>query len=180
MHRAAVRRLSQLVSIGVLGAVTTVALPAVTAQAEAPSCVDTVADDAAASALAKACGRRVEVLARRTETAQVFANPAGNYTFESTLKPARVKRADGSWVKADATLARAAGGTVAPLASALPIAFSGGGTGPIAQIRKGRQRLALRWIDDSPLPAPVLSGASATYPDVLPGVDLRLTADVDG
>jgi hypothetical protein len=180
MRSAAVRRLSAFVSFIAFGVVGAVALPPAAAQAQAPACVDTAADDAAASALAKACDRRVEVLTRRTETGQVFANPVGNYTFESTLKPARVKRADGSWVKADATLARAADGAVTPLASALPIAFSGGGTGPIAQIRKGDQRLALRWIDDSPLPAPVLSGASATYPDVLPGIDLRLTADVDG
>nr|BFE61779.1 LamG domain-containing protein [Dactylosporangium thailandense] len=174
------RRLSALVSFVTFGVVAAVVLPPVAAEAQALSCVDTAGDDLAASAMAKACGRRVEVLGRRTETAQVFANPGGNYTFESTMKPARVKRSDGSWVKADATLTHAADGTVTPVAATLPITFSGGGTGPIAQIRKGDQRLALRWIDDSPLPAPVLSGTSATYPDVLPGVDLKLTADVDG
>ncbi|MFI5911659.1 LamG-like jellyroll fold domain-containing protein [Dactylosporangium sp. NPDC051541] len=180
MPSSAMRRLSALVSFVTFAVVGAVALPPATVQAQAPSCVDTAGSDAAASALAKACDGRVEVLSRRTETAQVFANPGGNYTFVSTLKPARVKRADGSWVKTDASLVRAADGGVAPRASALAIAFSGGGTGPIAQIRRGDQRLALRWIDDSPLPAPVLSGASAIYPDVLPGVDLKLTADVDG
>src|SRR5256885_547308 len=95
------------------------------------SCVDSAADSVTAHRIAKACGKRVEILAGRTETAQVFATPSGNYTYESPLKPVRVHRPDGSWVPADATLRRDADGTVSPVAAALPIVFSGGGTAPI-------------------------------------------------
>src|SRR5579859_5353982 len=144
------------------------------------SCVDSAADAVTAHRVASACGKRVEALNGRTETAQVFANPSGDYTFESTLKPTRVHRPDGSWVAADATLRRNADGTVSPVAATLPITFSGGGTTPIARIAKGSQELTLGSLAGLPLPVPALSGTTATYVDVLPGVDLTLTADVDG
>jgi hypothetical protein len=58
------------------------------------------------------------------------------------------------------------------------LTLSGGGTGPLVRIGSGGRSLALSM--RMPLPAPVLSGATATYRGVLPGVDLRVTADVQG
>ncbi|MFC4038863.1 LamG-like jellyroll fold domain-containing protein [Dactylosporangium siamense] len=152
-------------------------LPATAVPAAEP-CGESAQDASAARAMAKQCRRRVEVLTGRSETALVFANPSGTMTAEISLKAERVRAAGGQWVTADATLRRADDGTVRPVAAALPIVFSGGGTGPVARIGKGDKELVLDWT--AALPAPVLDGPHATYPDVLPGVDLRLTADVEG
>ncbi|MFJ6704944.1 MULTISPECIES: LamG-like jellyroll fold domain-containing protein [unclassified Streptomyces] len=45
-------------------------------------------------------------------------------------------------------------------------------------MRSGTDRLAFSW--PTMLPRPVVSGDTATYPDVLPEVDLQLTADASG
>src|SRR5690606_38521735 len=50
--------------------------------------------------------------------------------------------------------------------------------GPLATMRSGRSTLALTL--PMALPAPTLSGSTATYRSVLPGVDLQVTADVYG
>ncbi|MEG3628645.1 LamG domain-containing protein [Streptomyces poriticola] len=53
--------------------------------------------------------------------------------------------------------------------------FSGGGDeDPLARIEDEGRSLALDW--PGKLPVPTLDGPSATYPDVLPDVDLKLTA----
>ncbi|MET7423824.1 hypothetical protein [Dactylosporangium sp. NPDC005555] len=163
--------------IAAMAAGTVAVLPAAPASAAVP-CTETAQDAATARATAKRCQRRVEVLAERSETALVFANPSGTMTAEISLKAERARGADGRWVTADATLRRNTDGTVSPVAAALPVVFSGGGTGPVARIGKGDKELVLDWT--ATLPVPVLDGPRATYPDVLPGVDLRLTADVEG
>ncbi|MBP2472188.1 hypothetical protein JOF53_001060 [Crossiella equi] len=121
--------------------------------------------------------QRVEIEAERTETAQVFAEPDGSRTLELHARPVRV-RSGGGWREPDVTLRPESGGRVAPVAAALPISFSGGGLEPLARLGRAEQRLELSW--PKPLPAPRLSGATATYPEVLPGVDLRVTAQVSG
>ncbi len=129
-----------------------------------------------AAAAARAGGAPVEALDRRTETSEVYANPDGTWTFRQHLRPVRAW-VDGGWRAADPTLRRTADGTVAPAATTYGMAFSGGGTGPLAVLTRGGRQVALTW--PGTLPAPVLAGATATYPEVLPGVDLRIVADVD-
>lgn len=121
-------------------------------------------------------GHRVEITGERTETASTFANPDGTLTTETAARPVRVRRGT-DWVPVDPTLV-AANGAVSPRATTVGLALSGGGAGDLVRLSAGRPTLALRW--PHPLPTPVLSGASATYPDVLPGVDLKVTADVAG
>jgi hypothetical protein len=135
-------------------------------------------DEAAAARAAAACHGQVEVASARTEKVQLFANASGSFTARSAAVVQRVRTGDGRWVKPDATLHRDAGGRIVPAATSLRISFSAGGVGPAATIGKGPGELALRW--PAALPAPKLTGARATYPDVLPGVDLVLTAEIEG
>ncbi|WP_254647643.1 hypothetical protein [Streptomyces sp. GbtcB6] len=132
---------------------------------------------AGAQKQATATGKPIRVDALTTETATTTANPSGTVTYDSSLLPVRVRKAHG-WVPVDATLTRNADGTWSPRTAAEPLAFSGGGTTPLATMTKGRASLALSW--PRALPTPHASGASLTYPDVLPDVDLRVTADTQG
>src|SRR5690349_12331355 len=67
------------------------ASPPVKAPAAKPACPDNRADVVSAAIAAKLCGAPVEVLSRRTETTQVFANADGTITEERALAPVRVK-----------------------------------------------------------------------------------------
>jgi hypothetical protein len=78
----------------------------------------------------------------------------------------------------DLTLHRQADGSVAPAASPVPARLSGGGTGAFASVTTHGSTVGWAW--PGPLPAPVLSGDTATYPEVLPGVDLVVTATYEG
>ncbi|MER7361606.1 LamG-like jellyroll fold domain-containing protein [Nonomuraea wenchangensis] len=121
--------------------------------------------------------KRVEVGPLRTETRQVFANPDGTFTSETSALPERVRR-DGGWADVDPTLTFAADGSVRTVATPLELTFSGGGTAPLAAIGQGGRSVAMTW--PGSLPKPVLDGDTATYGEVLPGVDLKVTASVLG
>lgn len=125
-------------------------------------------------------GQRVEVVGERSEFTTTYANPDGEtFRLVQSVVPVRVKSADGSWVEPDATLVTRPDGTVGPKAATVGLSFSGGGTGSnLVQIERDGRTLALGW--GKALPKPTLEGASATYPEVLPGVDLRMTATVEG
>ncbi|MFT7873097.1 MULTISPECIES: LamG domain-containing protein [Amycolatopsis] len=144
---------------------------------EEPHRIAQASDDATAMRAARAQGTRVEVLAERTETVTVYANPDGTHTSEMTAVPTRVKKG-AEWVAIDTTLQARPDGTVAPRAGADDVTLSGGGAGALIRLRSGPAELALRW--PGGLPRPVLHGNEATYHDVLPGVDLMLRAEVRG
>ncbi|MEO3871854.1 LamG-like jellyroll fold domain-containing protein [Nonomuraea sp. B12E4] len=131
----------------------------------------------AALALARQGGKPVEVESMRSETRQVFAQPDGTLTMELNARPVRVRKADG-WVPVDTTLRVRPDGAVEPVAAAVDLTFSGGGTAPLASLSRGAKNMRLGW--QGRLPKPVLKGDTATYPEVMPGVDLQVTADVDG
>lgn len=129
---------------------------------------------ATASARARATGRQTQATGLTTPTTTVTALPNGTEVARTYVLPVRVRQHRG-WVAVDTSLHRAADGNLVPVAiPADAVAFSAGGTGPAAVISAGGTRLALSW--PGRLPAPKVSGASATYRDVLPGVDLVLTA----
>lgn len=150
----------------------------VPASAAEPVCVDAQPTASAARDMAERCDERVEIVSLRSETAQTFANPVGGYTTEQSVEPRWARKADGSWAQVDTTL-RVSGQKVIPEAAVLPVEFSAGGTGPAARLRDGDRELSITWPFGA-LPKPVLSGSDAIYAEVLPGVDLKLSASSQG
>ncbi|MFJ4678551.1 LamG-like jellyroll fold domain-containing protein [Kitasatospora sp. NPDC088783] len=132
----------------------------------------------AAAAKARTTGQPVAVDELTTETTQVVAQPKGGFAFTGNPKPVRTKQA-GSWTQVDTALHRQADGTLAPAATAYgSVSFSGGGNGPMVSTSSGGTTYSLSW--PGALPAPVVKGSTATYGEVLPGVDLVLSATVAG
>ncbi|MFG1883683.1 hypothetical protein [Micromonospora sp. NPDC049102] len=137
----------------------------------------TARDAAQATATATRTGQRVEVESARSELTQVFAKPGGGFVAETAAVPQRVRQADGSWSEVDLSLHRAATGW-RPAVTPATVLFSAGGHGPAATLTNGATSMTLGW--PGALPAPSVSGEAATYPGVLPGVDLVLTATHTG
>ncbi|MFI5843833.1 hypothetical protein ACIA8K_29440 [Catenuloplanes sp. NPDC051500] len=134
-----------------------------------------LAAETAALHRAKSTGQPVRVDARTSETTEVFARPDGQLEATISAGIARVRRGAG-WVPLDLTLARTETGA-APGAHPGDLVISGArpaGQHELAASGTGDGRIALGW--DGALPEPVLAGATATYPEVLPGVDLVVTA----
>ncbi|MFH9426623.1 DNRLRE domain-containing protein, partial [Streptomyces sp. NPDC017529] len=151
--------------------------PALASPAADPSAVQDDTPEGRAVREAAESGKPVEVLSKRDETTQVLANPDGTFTWRQYVRPAFAK-VDGDWKEADATMRKRADGRVGPAAATFGLSFSGGGDAPLATMEKAGKSLSITW--PKALPEPLLSGDTATYPDVLPGVDLRIQADVDG
>jgi hypothetical protein len=172
-------RVAASLPVTVLAALVPVAAGAGAAYGE-PSVAEVsgATDAVSASAAARRTGHRVEVLGLRSQTGQVFANPSGTFTSEEYAQPVRVRRADGSWAPVDLTLRRAPDGSVSPVASPVDLRLSGGGDGALVTVARTGRAMSLGW--PGRLPAPVLAGDTATYPEVLPGVDLRVRSLVDG
>ncbi|MFI6434367.1 LamG-like jellyroll fold domain-containing protein [Streptomyces sp. NPDC050759] len=135
--------------------------------------------EAAAARQAMAGDAPVEVADDRTEYTTTYANPDGTtFRLDQSTVPVRVHRSDGSWVSPDPTLEVRPDGTVGPKAAVVDLAFSDGGDGSgLVDIGRGGKSLRLGW--PGTLPKPTLDGASAVYADVLPGVDLRMTATAE-
>ncbi|MFI1018162.1 LamG-like jellyroll fold domain-containing protein [Streptomyces sp. NPDC020965] len=148
------------------------------APAAAQAAEPTVADsETEAVDLARRTGRPVEVVSKRAESSDVFATPDGRLEAREYLRPVRA-RVDGQWQPVDTGLVRSGAGTVAPRAVTVGLEFSGGGDVPLVRMSKAGRDLTLEW--PTSLPVPELRGDTVTYPEVLPGVDLRLGAQVDG
>ncbi|WP_308377947.1 LamG domain-containing protein [Streptomyces sp. ISL-98] len=120
----------------------------------------------------------MEVAAQRTELSQVFANPDGTFTQEMNAAPVRARQDDGTWAPIDTTLRRDADGRVRAKSTTTHVEFSGGGAGSMVKLAADDKSLTLGWPTE--LPAPQLEGKSATYADVLPDVDLKLSATGTG
>ncbi|MEV7388613.1 LamG-like jellyroll fold domain-containing protein [Streptomyces sp. NPDC091215] len=107
----------------------------------------------------------------------VVANPDGTFTRTDSSMPERARQ-HGKWVPIDTTLVRRADGTWAPKAAVTDVRFSSGGSHELVTMGSGSDRLGFSW--PGRLPKPVISKDTATYPNVLPQVDLQLTADASG
>ncbi|WP_425329790.1 LamG domain-containing protein [Streptomyces ipomoeae] len=178
MHGRRARTLgSAAIAVAVLAALSA---GAPVSQAVADEAEQPLSEGQKALAAAQESGKRVEVVGERTERTTVFANPDGfTFTLEESAVPVRVPTADGGWQAPDATLEVRADGTVVPKAAAVEMEFSGGGTKqPLVKISDTGRSLRIGWPGE--LPEPELDGNNAVYPEVLPGVDLRITASVEG
>lgn len=129
---------------------------------------------------AQQSGEQVEIVGERTPYTTTFANPDGvTFTLKDSAVPVRVRAADGTWADPDATLRVRADGTVGPKASVAGVSFSGGGDGAdLVKLSLDGRSMTVGW--PGVLPKPTLDGDSAVYADVLPGVDLRMTATTEG
>jgi hypothetical protein len=120
----------------------------------------------------------IEVLSQRSEYRDVFAQPDGTLIANDHAQPVRVTQGD-QWVPADATLAVQPDGALAPAAALLGMRLSPGGTAPLIVVTRDEKSMTLTWPYGA-LPPAVVSGDQATYPNVLPDVDLVANVTVEG
>jgi hypothetical protein len=157
--------------------------PAASAQSAARPAAVPVAERAgqspegAALASAARTGVPVRVAGSQTETSRAMATPDGKLVMESYPVPRWVATPEGGWQQIDRRL-RLENGVLAPVATLTPTRFSAGGGEPVATMPVAGGTVSFAWPE--PLPAPRLEGDTAVYPAVLDGVDLRVTAQVDG
>ena len=152
------------------------AVPALASVAEA-ACGDLAGSESAAVELAVSCDQPVMVDSSRTEFSQVVAQPDGRLRLETAVMPQRARRGTG-WADIDLSLSRSADGQLRPAVSVADVAFSGGGSGPLVTLARGGRTVTLSW--PGTLPVPTVSDDSATYAEVLPGVDLVVQATTTG
>ena len=131
-----------------------------------------------ASTQAITTGSPVIVDELTTQSSQVTAQPDGTFELSSSAQPVRVHHSDG-WVPIDTTLTTTPSGTLTPKAADIDLQFSGGGTSPLITLHHGTdQTLTISW--PHPLPTPTVAADTATYHDVLPGIDLVVSAQPAG
>ncbi|MFJ5780377.1 DNRLRE domain-containing protein [Streptomyces sp. NPDC093094] len=159
--------------------------------------------EAAALAQAAHTGQRVEVTAARTARTTTWAQPDGVMVKQLYSSPIRAK-VDGEWRKIDRDLHRTKAGWE-PKATNTRMVFSAGSTKdagsrasratarrvslvkqaatedtgtPLITLHVEDHDIQLTW--PGPVPAPIIDGNRALYPEIFPGGDLVLMADDDG
>ncbi|MEH0983606.1 LamG-like jellyroll fold domain-containing protein [Micromonospora sp. CPCC 205556] len=159
-------------------AFTLVAGPVAAAPAKpAPKPADGALSVDQAMAQAKRTGKPVEATAAGTSTSTFTARPDGTIELTQSAVPTRT-RVDGRWKDLDPTLVRQADGSITAAVTTNPIRVSAGGTGPLAEMTSGDRALSVT--APLALPAPTLDGPTATYAEVLPGVDLTVRVTGEG
>jgi hypothetical protein len=167
-------------AVAVIVAAAMPALPVHAAGARASASATPAGDiHAAARALARSTGRAVTIDALTTEDSTTVANPDGTFSLTTTVLPTRMRNSAGVWENIDATLSRRADGSVSTRATANVLTLSGGGAGPLVSVADHSGH-SLKLSLPVRLPAPVLSGASATYSNVFRGMDVVVTARPSG
>lgn len=170
-------------ALGALAATFLVALPPGSATADsgipasAPAAAHHALSADEAAAKAQSTGRPVVASALTTAISQTTANPDGTLTLAESAAPTRVLK-NGAWTAIDPTLTANPDGTLSPKAAPSSVILSGGGTGPLLSLHTGGQGFTLTL--PTTLPRPTLSGPSAQYTGVLPGIDLTVTVDPSG
>ncbi|HEU5474692.1 MAG TPA: hypothetical protein VFV67_28930 [Actinophytocola sp.] len=132
---------------------------------------------AQALAVARSTGKAVVAEGLTDPVSQTTAHPNGTLTRQVSLRPVRVRRGDG-WVGLDASLVRNGDGSYSPRAGTGSVRLSSGGSGPLMTLAHRGRQISLSF--PRSLPAPTVSGRTATYAGVLPDVDLVVSADEQG
>ncbi|MFJ6694574.1 LamG domain-containing protein [Streptomyces sp. NPDC091272] len=121
----------------------------------------------------------MEVETERSQYTTTVANPNGTFTLTQNTTPQRAKGKDDAWHAIDTTLVQHADGSVGPKSAVADVNFSGGGKGAdLIRLGHAKGSVSLGWA--GVLPKPTLDKDTATYPEVLKGVDLKLTATAEG
>jgi RHS repeat-associated protein len=113
---------------------------------------------------------------------RTYANPDGNLTTELSTEPVNYRRPDGSWAPIDTRLvpqddaaARAATGGWRNAADAVGVRLAGRADTPeLASLAVDGGHAVGFGLADAAGVAGRVKGSTVTYPDALPGVDLRL------
>jgi hypothetical protein len=132
-----------------------------------------------ARAVAESTGRVVPVGMLTTGDSTTVANPDGSFSLSTSVLPTRMRNAAGAWVEIDPTLRQGPGRSITTTATPNELTLSAGGAGPAVSLADHAGHVMALSLPVR-LPAPVLSGASATYPNVYRGVDLVVTAQPSG
>ncbi|MFK4269038.1 LamG-like jellyroll fold domain-containing protein [Streptomyces milbemycinicus] len=159
------------------GSATAAAMDKAPVGGPAARAVKSAATEEAAQARAMESGDPVEVRSLRGERTETVANADGTFTTKEYVQPVRAWK-DGQWKDIDTMLIRRADGSYAPRAAVAAMAFSGGGNRTFGTIERSGRTMSVGW--RSALPEPRVEGSTATYPEVLPGVDLRVIAEAEG
>ncbi|MFG1609857.1 FG-GAP-like repeat-containing protein [Actinoplanes sp. NPDC049265] len=130
-----------------------------------------------ASERATTTGQAVEATEAANDTDTLMANPDGTMTLSRSASPTRARVGD-EWKDLDPTLVQNADGSWSPKVSTTPLVLSNGGDAAVATM-SGTGLSAGVKLSAAP-PPPTVSGDTATYAQVMPGVDLKVTAKPDG
>ncbi|GAA5207083.1 DNRLRE domain-containing protein [Streptomyces thinghirensis] len=174
-------------------------------QQAAPQRTKAVTESAAFVEAART-GKQIEVTADRTERSTTWARPDGQLATRFHASPVRVHK-DGAWRAINADLRRTEAGWETTATSTRMVFTAGSGKQNAERAsRAGVQRVSLAknastaagasdlvtlYVGDAgeyaiqltwpgPVPAPIIDGSRALYPEIFPGADLVLTADNDG
>jgi hypothetical protein len=132
-----------------------------------------------ALAQAESTGQPVTIDSLTTADSQTQALPDGTLATTTTAMPTRMQSSSGAWENIDPTLELDSNGSVSTTATPNPLTLSDGGSGALvtaADASGDSMSLSL----PTSLPTPTLSGASATYADIYPGISLTVTAQPSG
>ncbi|MEU6280058.1 LamG domain-containing protein [Streptomyces sp. NPDC047028] len=133
----------------------------------------------AAQTQAMNTGNSVPVDTLTTEVSTTQALPDGTFTNITSVLPTRIRRDDGDWIPVDATLTADGHGGYEPKATPNHVTLSGGGDGPLVSLTHADgpgMSLSVPFT----LPTPSVSGDTAVYASVLPGVDLSVSVTDQG
>lgn len=132
---------------------------------------------AAAIAKARSQGSPASIGSLTDEFSTTAANPDGTLTTVYSASPQRARQGD-SWVPIDTTLVERSDGSLAPRAATGGLVIAADRSTRLLSLKEGSRELVFTW--PRALPAPVVSGDTATFREVYAGVDLQITADAGG